>query len=72
MQKEKTSHKTLTENVHICTDAHTDKRTEREKLYTPRHTSYAEGITNPFSAKQKIVADNILNFLFIIIYFSEK
>ena len=60
MQKEKTSCKTLTQNVNIpmdaCTDGLTDKRrdgqtdkrtnrwTERQKLYTPRHTFYARGI----------------------------
>ena len=54
MQKEKTSCKTLTQNVNIRTDARmdermdgqTDKQTERRKLYTPRHTLYAGGIIN--------------------------
>ena len=44
MQKEQTSRKTLTQNVNISTDASTDERVERRKLYTPRHTSYAGGI----------------------------
>ena len=48
MQKEKTSRKTLTQNVNIRTDGsthgRTDEWTKRRKLYTPRHTSYAGGI----------------------------
>ena len=34
MQKVKTSRKTLTQNVNIRTDARTDERMERRKLYT--------------------------------------
>ena len=48
MQKEKTSRKTLTQNFNICTDARThrqmEEQTERQKLYTPRQTSYAGSI----------------------------
>ena len=44
MQKEKTKRKTLMQNVTIRKDARTHAQTERPKLYTPRHTSYAGGI----------------------------
>ena len=50
MQKEKTSRKTLTQNVNIRTDARmharTDEWTDRGKLYTPRQILYAWGIIN--------------------------
>ena len=47
MQKEKTSHKTLTQNVNIHTDERTDRLMERWKLYTPQHTLYTGGINTP-------------------------
>ena len=59
MQKEKTSRKTLTQNVNGrtagWTNEWTDEWMERRKLYTPRHTSYAGGIitTDVYLANHK-------------------
>ena len=58
MQKEKTSHKILMQNVNGHTNERTDRQTdeqmERRKLYTPRHTSYTGGII-----KQQVITPKV-------------